>query len=192
MNVENNERDLLNPAINGTTSVLTSIHQHAPNIKRVVITSSFASIVDMDKNPRPGYTYTEKDWNPVTYATAADPSTDGAVTYLASKTLAEKAAWDFVEKNKPNFSVTSICPPMVYGPAYHTISDLDHFNTSSAEIYELMNGSKKEVPATGFFAFVDTLGRTRLPKPRDRGTFVPLVAILISRFVILLEMTSQS
>jgi nucleoside-diphosphate-sugar epimerase len=155
VNVDNNERDLLNPAINGTTSVLTSIQQHAPNIKRVVITSSFASIVDMDKNPRPGYTYTEKDWNPVTYATAANPSTPGVIAYLASKTLAEKAAWDFVEKNQPNFSVTTICPPMVYGPAYHTISSLDHLNTSSAEIYELINGSKKEVPPTGFFAFVD-------------------------------------
>jgi nucleoside-diphosphate-sugar epimerase len=78
MSVEDNERDLLNPAVHGTTSVLTSVQKFAPNVKRVVITSSFASIVDMDKGPRPGYTYTEEDWNPVTYATAST-STNGAV-----------------------------------------------------------------------------------------------------------------
>lgn len=109
----------------------------------------------MDKNPRPGYTYTEKDWNPVTYATAASPSTDGEIAYLASKTLAERAAWDFVAKNKSNFSVTSICPPMVYGPAFHTISSLDHLNTSSADIYRLMNGSEKTIPKTMYYAFCD-------------------------------------
>jgi nucleoside-diphosphate-sugar epimerase len=155
MTVSNNEHDLLHPAINGTTSVLTSVQQHAPNVRRVLITSSFASIVDMDKNPRPGYTYTEADWNPVTYAKAADPSTDGATAYLASKTLAERAAWDFVKNNKVNFEVTSICPPMVYGPALHSITSLEHLNTSSADIYRLMNGSEKQVPETTFYAFVD-------------------------------------
>ena len=155
MEVENNERDLLEPALKGTTEVLTSIQKHNPNVKRVVITSSFASIVDMDKGAREGYTYTEKDWNPVTYETAANKDTNGAVAYCASKTFAERAAYDYVEKNKPNFSVSSICPPMVYGPAAHTIDSLDHLNTSSADIYRLMNGSEKSVPETNFFAFVD-------------------------------------
>jgi hypothetical protein len=36
--------------------------------------------------------------------------------YRASKTFAEKAAWDFLEKEKPNFSVATINPPMVFGP----------------------------------------------------------------------------
>jgi len=44
---------------------------------------------------------------------------------------------------------------MVYGPALHTVTSLDHLNTSSADIYRLMNGSEKEVPETGIFAFVD-------------------------------------
>jgi nucleoside-diphosphate-sugar epimerase len=56
MDVENNERDLLNPALKGTLGVLESIHKNAPTVKRVVITSSFASIIDMDKGLRPGYT----------------------------------------------------------------------------------------------------------------------------------------
>jgi nucleoside-diphosphate-sugar epimerase len=36
--------------------------------------------------------------------------------YRASKTFAEKAAWDFLEKEKPNFSIATINPPMVFGP----------------------------------------------------------------------------
>jgi nucleoside-diphosphate-sugar epimerase len=155
MKVEDNVRDLLDPAVKGTTEVLKSIQKNNPNVKRVVITSSFASIVDMDKGARSGYTYTEKDWNPVTYETASNKDTDGGVAYCASKTFAERAAYDFVEKNKPNFSVSSICPPMVYGPNTNTVKNLDHLNTSSADIYRLMNGSEKTVPDAAFFAFVD-------------------------------------
>ena len=104
-------------------------------MKRVVITSSFASILDIDQGTRSGYTYTENDWNPVTYETASKQDTDGSVAYSASKTFAEKAAFDFVKKNKPNFNISTICPPMVYGPAAHAPPSLDKLNTSSADIY---------------------------------------------------------
>jgi nucleoside-diphosphate-sugar epimerase len=155
MHVEHNKQDLLDPAIHGTEEILNSIIKYNPNVKRVVITSSFAAILDMDKGPRPGYTYTEKDWNPVTYEIASKDDTDGGVAYCASKTFAERAAWDFVEKNKPNFSVATLCPPMVYGPAVQNPTSLDHLNTSSADIYRLCDGSEKEVPETQFYAFVD-------------------------------------
>lgn len=154
LSVEDNEKDLLLPAITGTTNILKAITAHAPAVKRVVITSSFASIVDMDQGARPGYTYTEADWNPVTYAEAKS-SESGAVAYCASKTLAEKAAWDFLAEHKPNFTLATICPPMVYGPAVHSVESLDKLNTSSADIYRLMNGSEKTVPETSFYAFVD-------------------------------------
>jgi len=153
--VEDNERDLLKPAIRGTTNVLESIQKQAPKVKRVVITSSFAAIIDLVQGPRPGYTYSEKDWNPVTYEAAAEKDCDGSVAYCASKTLAEKAAFEFIEKNHSNFSISTICPPMVYGPAAHTITSLDKMNTSSADIYRLCNGSEKTVPETQFFAYCD-------------------------------------
>lgn len=34
----------------------------------------------------------------------------------ASKAFAEKAAWQFMEKEKPDFSLTTICPTLVFGP----------------------------------------------------------------------------
>jgi len=153
ISVENNERDLLDPAIKGTTGILAAIKKYNPNVKRVVITSSFASIFDASKGTRPGYTYTEGDWNPVTWDEAK--TGNGGVAYMASKTFAEKAAFDFVKNESPNFSISTICPPMIYGPLAHGVSDMSKINTSAADMYRLINGSEKSVPDTTFFAYVD-------------------------------------
>jgi hypothetical protein len=44
---------------------------------------------------------------------------------------------------------------MVYGPIAHAVDNLKGLNTSSAEIYHLIDGSQKDVPATGFWAYAD-------------------------------------
>lgn len=44
---------------------------------------------------------------------------------------------------------------MVYGPIIHNVSSMESLNTSSADIYRLINGSEKEVPDTAFWAFAD-------------------------------------
>jgi nucleoside-diphosphate-sugar epimerase len=36
--------------------------------------------------------------------------------YRASKTFAENAAWEFVKNEEPNFTISTINPPMVFGP----------------------------------------------------------------------------
>jgi nucleoside-diphosphate-sugar epimerase len=82
-------------------------------VKHVVITSSFAAIVTPNKGFWPGHTYSEDDWNPITLEEAKENPMAG---YRASKTFAEKAAWEFLEKEKPNFTVATINPPMVFGP----------------------------------------------------------------------------
>jgi nucleoside-diphosphate-sugar epimerase len=151
--VQDFEKDLLKPAIQGTVGVLESIQKFNPNVKRVVITSSFAAIINIDKGLWPEHTYTEADWNPATYDSAKQGP--GEVAYCASKKLAEKAAFDFVAEHKPNFSIATICPPMVYGPIVHSVADLSKLNTSSADIYRFINGSTKEVPPTPFPAFTD-------------------------------------
>ncbi|CAD6450079.1 7e1c9afb-6ef9-4444-a9f3-5e96e23de605 [Sclerotinia trifoliorum] len=153
--VKDHEHDLLIPAIKGTTNILKAVQKNAPQVERIIITSSFAAILDLDKGLRTGYTYTEKDWNPTTYDVAANPETSVVVSYCASKAFAEKAAWDFIKENEPNFNLSVICPPMVYGPNAQNITSLDHLNTSSADIYRLINGSEKTVPNTNFFGFVD-------------------------------------
>ncbi|GAM40632.1 cinnamoyl-CoA reductase [Talaromyces pinophilus] len=152
LNASDFETELFQPAIQGTTSILKAIQEHNPDIRRVVITGSFASVLDPSKGVRPGYAYTEADWNPVT---AEEAKSNGVFAYLASKTFAEQAAWQYVKDNKPNFSVTTLLPPMVFGPVLHHVKDVKSLNTSSADIYRLIDGSETEVPTNAFWAFAD-------------------------------------
>lgn len=152
-NVTDVKKQLLDPAVIGTTGVLKSIKKSAPTVNRVVITSSFASIIDAKKSPWPEHNYSEADWNPVTPDEAEENPATG---YRASKTFAEKAAWDFVQKEKPNFTLATMCPPLVLGPVVHYLNSLDALNTSNQRIRDCMLGKwKDEIPATGTFIWVD-------------------------------------
>ncbi|KAL4938045.1 hypothetical protein BDV06DRAFT_201832 [Aspergillus oleicola] len=148
-NVQDPVKDFFDPAIKGTTGILKAIKANAPSVKRVVITSSFAAIVNAKKHEK---VYSEANWNPVTW----EEGLDSSATYRASKTLAEKAAWEFVEKEKPNFDIATINPPLVLGPVVHYLTSLDAINTSNSRISGLVRGFNKEsVPPTGAFLWVD-------------------------------------
>ena len=77
------EMELINPAVNGTLAMMKAAHKN--KAKRIVITSSVAAIYkssDATKNR-----FTADDWTEI----------DIASPYEKSKTLAEKAAWDYVD-----------------------------------------------------------------------------------------------
>lgn len=142
-------KDFLDPAIKGTTGILKAIKAHAPTVKRVVITSSFAAIVNPKQHPP---SYSEKDWNPLTWEEALDPS----LVYRGSKTFAEKAAWEFVEKEKPNFDIATVNPPLVFGPIVSYLNSLDAVNTSNKRFRDFAQGtSKDEPPTTDSYLYVD-------------------------------------
>ncbi|KAH1866223.1 hypothetical protein KXX08_003257 [Aspergillus fumigatus] len=148
-NVIDPVKDFLDPAIKGTTGILKAIKAYAPTVKRVVITSSFAAIINPKQHAKE---YSEENWNPVTWEEALDPS----ATYRGSKTFAEKAAWDFVEKEKPNFDIATINPPLVLGPIVHYLNSLDAINTSNKRIAEMVRGHCKDgLPPTSTFLWVD-------------------------------------
>ncbi|KAF2191103.1 NADPH-dependent methylglyoxal reductase-like protein GRE2 [Zopfia rhizophila CBS 207.26] len=152
-NVTDVQKDLLDPAIIGTTGILKSIKKSAPSVKRVVITSSFAAIINPSKGFWPEHTYSEEDWNPITREGAEENAMQG---YRASKTFAEKAAWEFLEKDEPNFTITTINPPMVFGPIIHNLESLENMNTSNQRILWAAQGKfKDEIPATGIHIWVD-------------------------------------
>jgi nucleoside-diphosphate-sugar epimerase len=152
--VENNERDLIQPAIFGTLNVLEAVAKHNASIRRVVVTSSFASIVDLEQGLRPGYRYTEEDWNPSTYE-SAKTEVNGSIAYCASKALAERSAWDWMAQHKPNFSLTTMCPPWIFGPSLEKTSSLSRLSQSMEMIHHLIDGSLTEVPSVDFAAFAD-------------------------------------
>lgn len=168
-NVQDPVKDFLDPAIKGTTGILKAIKAYAPTVKRVAITSSFAAIVNPDQHPK---VYSEKEWNPVTWEEGLDHSK----VYRASKvshpwnfmkvmqeligvvyqTFAEKAAWDFVEQEKPNFDIATINPPLVFGPVVHYLNSLEAINTSNQRMRNLIRGDMKEKLApSGTFLWVD-------------------------------------
>ena len=129
-------RRLISTAVDGTTGIPKAIKAHAPTVKRVVITSSYAAMIDFSKPLT--HVYAEGDWNPITSEQAYQ---NAPFAYLASKTYAEKAAWDFVKDEKPSFTLTTMNPPMVYGPVIHSISSLESINTSNARFVSLLRGS---------------------------------------------------
>lgn len=68
---------------------------------------------------------------------------DGQVAYRESKKFAEVAAWDFVEKEKPNFTLTTLNPPMVFGPVLQRFNSLGAINTSNKRFLGMVQGKFK-------------------------------------------------
>jgi nucleoside-diphosphate-sugar epimerase len=85
-----NNRDLLDPAIKGTKEILNGARK-TPSIKRVIVLSSIAAIMNyIDASPPGGRVWTDKDWNPITWTEAIEAE-DYSTAYRASKTFSERA-----------------------------------------------------------------------------------------------------
>lgn len=91
VNVDHPQRDLVEPALIGTTNILEAAN--AAGVTRMVLTSSAAAITDEPENR----VYTEADWN--------EKSSLTRNPYYYSKTLAERAAWAFVAEETPSFDL---------------------------------------------------------------------------------------
>jgi dihydroflavonol-4-reductase len=122
IDVEDPDRDLVQPALRGTLSILEACRS-TPGVKRVVITSSGAAITDHAD----GHVNTEADWN-TTSTMTHNP-------YYYSKTMAERAAWSFMEKHGPDFDLVVINPFFVIGPSL-----IPTVNTSHTSFIGLTNG----------------------------------------------------
>ncbi|KAG9091923.1 methylglyoxal reductase (NADPH-dependent) gre2 [Ceratobasidium sp. UAMH 11750] len=146
------KKDILDPAIRGTSEILKAVKAYAPTVKRVVVTSSIVAIVDLSKGSRPGYAYSEKDWNPLTFEQAQQNARFG---YAGSKLYAEKAAWEFMDTQKPAFDLVTICPPMVYGPVLQEVTSMSHLNFSSKKFYAIFSGQEKKLTPDIFWLWAD-------------------------------------
>lgn len=140
--------ELIRPAVDGTVGVLKSAKKNAPEVQRIVVTSSVASILEPAEPPK---TFTEKDWNEysIQHVKEKGKDADQGHKYRASKSLAEKAAWKFIEEEKPQFSLATINPPFVFGPILHQVDKPESLNTSVANFYDIAKGGKKESDLPG-------------------------------------------
>ncbi|XP_065902382.1 uncharacterized protein [Dysidea avara] len=107
--VPKNPDEVIRPAVDGTINVLSAC-AGSGSVKRVVVTSSLASVSCgfIGHPQRQDHTYTEEDWSPP----------EACPPYERGKTLAEKAAWDFVKDlpEEKKFELSVICPGAVIGP----------------------------------------------------------------------------
>lgn len=99
------EAALIAIAREGTLRVLRAAR--AAGVRRVVVTSSFAA-VGYGRAPRADF-YDERDWT--------DPDGVGVDAYTRSKTLAERAAWDFIAGDGAGMELATVNPVVVLGPA---------------------------------------------------------------------------
>ncbi|KAE9388120.1 NAD(P)-binding protein [Gymnopus androsaceus JB14] len=156
--VNDHKKDLLDPAIEGTLSVLRAAQ--TAGIRRIVLTSSIGALLNKPELLFADVTYGPDDWFSMTYEQAASGQLPGVVVYLASKKLAEAAAWDFA-KEHPELKLTTIIPTIIYGPVIHPISSLQSINTSNSVIYSLINGAKI-LPPDSVPTFCDVVSIARI------------------------------
>jgi nucleoside-diphosphate-sugar epimerase len=96
--------EVIAPAREGTLRVLRAARD--AGARRVVLTSSFAAV---GYTPKPSADYTEADWT--------DPDTPGLPPYPRSKAIAERAAWDFIEREGGGTELVSVNPTGIFGPS---------------------------------------------------------------------------
>jgi len=129
--------ELIRPAVNGTLSVLKAAIKAPGNIKRIVI---FSSSVSMGLF-RTSSTYTEEEWNDeaIDDVKKKGKASNGLVKYMASKTLAERAAWEIYRKHKASlpWDLVATNPPYIFGPNLHEVDKPENLNMSSQRWFNL-------------------------------------------------------
>ncbi|RAL37000.1 hypothetical protein DM860_003922 [Cuscuta australis] len=126
------QAELIDPAVKGTLNVLGSAAR-TPSVRRAVLTSSEAAIA-FNRTPRTADTVVDETW-----WSDPDHCKENEMWYVLSKTLAEKAAWDFVQLKSggARFDLVSINPPCVIGPMMQP-----SLNQSCANVLSLINGGE--------------------------------------------------
>jgi nucleoside-diphosphate-sugar epimerase len=135
--VPKNEDELIVPAREGALRVLRASRD--AGVKRVVLTSSFAAI---------GYGHKQQS-APFDETSWTDPNGDDVQPYAKSKTLAERAAWDFIAREGGALELSAVNPVGVFGPVLGA-----DYSTSILLVQRLMDGAVPGCPRL-YFGVVD-------------------------------------
>ena len=127
------EDELIVPARDGALRALRAAK--AAGIKRFVMTSSMAAIAYGHGEGKS--VFTEADWT--------DPTSPDAYPYVRSKTIAERAARDWVAAEGGDMEFVTVNPSLVLGPLQS-----GDFSTSLEAIKKLLEGSMPGMPNLGF------------------------------------------
>ncbi len=133
LTIPKDENEMIAPAVEGTLRVLKAARN--ADVKRVVITSSFGAV---------GYSHTETD-QLITEDSWTNPNEKGLSAYIKSKTLAEKAAWDFIAREGGALELSVVNPVGIFGPSLGA-----NLSGGLEIIKKLLDGSMKAVPQINF------------------------------------------
>lgn len=135
--VPKHEDELIIPAREGALRVLRAARD--AGVERVVMTSSFAA-VGYGHKPRTT-PFTEADWT--------DLTGPGVAAYPKSKTIAERAAWDFISREGGKLELTVVNPVGIFGPVLSA-----DYAPSILIVKRLLDGAVPACPRL-FFGTVD-------------------------------------
>jgi nucleoside-diphosphate-sugar epimerase len=130
--------ELIVPAREGSLRVLGAALE--AGVKRVVLTSSAVAVANSGEPPQAGDAFTEADWS--------DPDNPDMTPYGRSKTIAERAAWDFVAERGERSRLAVVNPSAILGPV------LSDDRSYSLQAVERLLGGAPGIPRIGF-SFVD-------------------------------------
>ncbi|MGA8087178.1 MAG: aldehyde reductase [Terracidiphilus sp.] len=128
------EDELILPAREGALRVLRASRD--VGVKRVVLTSSFAA-VGYGHLQQEEEEFTEEDWT--------NPSGPDVMPYTKSKTLAERAAWDFIAREGAGLELAVVNPVGVFGPVLGP-----DYATSILLVQRMMDGALPGLPRMCF------------------------------------------
>ncbi|KAJ7230085.1 NAD-P-binding protein [Mycena pura] len=148
--------ELIVPAILGTVGILESARQYGTSVKRIVVTSSCAAVLQTAPEPR---TLNEDSWNEQAPKEVEQLGRGANATtmYRASKTLAERAAWDFVNTHKSEigWDLVVINPPYVFGPTIHEVPTADALGTSARQFYTMLTAPSEPAARHSGYCWAD-------------------------------------
>ena len=131
--VPKHEDELIIPARDGALRVLRAARD--AGVKRVVITSSFAAIGY--GHPQQSAPFDETYWSNI--------DGPGVTAYVKSKTIAERAAWDFIATEGAALELAAVNPVGVFGPLLGR-----DYATSILLVQRLMDGAVPGCPRLSF------------------------------------------
>ncbi len=135
--VPDDENEMIIPARDGTLRVLRAARD--AGVSRVVVTSSVGAI---------GYGHPPRDtpFDETDWTNLGDASLQ---PYIKSKTLAERAAWDFIAREGNGLEMSVINPAGIFGPVLGP-----DFSGSIEIVKSLLDGAMPAVPRV-YFGLVD-------------------------------------
>ncbi|KAM0261236.1 hypothetical protein ACHAPA_009872 [Fusarium lateritium] len=155
------KRDLIEPAVKATLGILKAA-KDVSTIKRVIITSSIASLITWDYLMSPDTTKVFTVRDTYTPTNLDGPFANAMDAYGVSKAAALAATECFKQEEKPHFEVVSILPSMVTGKHELNCTPEDVGKGSNGTTLGALLNNKSDTPSLGVSVHVNDVARVHI------------------------------